>query len=59
MIELRLKFQLEKPELPKAMEKVMVSFFKASLENYSEQLFQEIYSKNKRNYISAIKCIEC
>lgn len=47
MIELRLKFQLEKPELPKAMEKVMVSFFKASLENYSEQLFQEIYSKNK------------
>ncbi|MBQ8802540.1 MAG: CRISPR-associated endoribonuclease Cas6 [Tyzzerella sp.] len=47
MIELRLKFELEKPELPKTIEKLMVSFLKASLQNYSQELFEEMYDKSK------------
>lgn len=47
MLELKLKFELEKPELPRAMERLIVSFLKASLQNYSEELFEEMYDKSK------------
>ena len=34
MTELKLEFQLENPELPVDLDKVILSFLKASIENY-------------------------
>nr|WP_317284039.1 CRISPR-associated endoribonuclease Cas6 [uncultured Sellimonas sp.] len=47
MIQLRLDFQLVNPELPREMDRLFVSFFKAALENYSEELFEELYDKKR------------
>ena len=47
MIQLKLEFQLEKQELPRDLDRLMVSFLKASLQNYSEELFNEMYDKSK------------
>lgn len=46
MNELKLEFQLETTEIPAELDKVLVSFFKASLENYSPALFEKLYNKN-------------
>ena len=47
MTELKLEFLLEKPELPIEIDKVIVSFFKTSIQNYSEELFEKLYTKKK------------
>lgn len=47
MTELKLELELEKPELPIEMDRLIVSFFKASLQNYSEELFEKLYTKEK------------
>lgn len=47
MIQLKLEFQTEKPELPQELDRLIVSFIKASLENYSKDLFEGLYDKNK------------
>lgn len=52
MIQLRLEFELANPELPREMDRLVVSFFKAALQNYSEELFEEFYDK-KRSIIKA------
>lgn len=46
MYELKLEFQLETTEVPAELDKVLVSFLKASLENYSPVLFEKLYNKN-------------
>ena len=47
MTELKLELELEKPELPIEIDRLIVSFFKASLQNYSEELFEKLYTKEK------------
>ena len=37
MFQLKLDFALERPELPRGMDKLIVSFLKASLQNYSPE----------------------
>ena len=46
MYELKLEFQLETPEVPAELDKVLVSFLKAAIENYSPVLFEKLYNKN-------------
>ena len=46
MYELKLEFQLEIPEVPAELDKVLVSFLKAAIENYSPVLFEKLYNKN-------------
>ena len=46
MNELRLEFQLETTEIPAELDKVLVSFLKAAVENYSPALFEKLYNKN-------------
>ena len=41
MNELRLEFQLETTEIPAELDKVLVSFLKAAVENYSPALFEK------------------
>lgn len=57
MYELKLIFQLEKSEVPIQLDKLMVSFFKASLENYSLELFERLY--NKKASIIKTYCWAC
>ena len=45
MYEIKLIFQLEKPEVPEELDKLMVSFFKASIEKHSPELFERLYTK--------------
>ena len=47
MTELKLEFQLENPELPVDLDKVILSFLKASIENYSQDLFEKLYNKRQ------------
>lgn len=47
MTELKLEFELEKPELPIEIDRLIVSFFKATIQNYSEELFEKLYTKEK------------
>lgn len=47
MTELKLEFQLEQPELPVEIDKLIISFFKASIQNYSEELFEKLYTKKQ------------
>ncbi|MEZ3436979.1 MAG: CRISPR-associated endoribonuclease Cas6 [Lachnospiraceae bacterium] len=47
MFQLKLDFKMEKPELPRDMDKLMVSFLKASLQNYSQELYEALYSEHK------------
>ena len=46
MNELKLEFQLETTEIPAELDKVLVSFLKATIENYSPALFEKLYNKN-------------
>ena len=46
MNELKLEFQLETTEIPAELDKVLVSFLKAAVENYSPALFEKLYNKN-------------
>ena len=57
MTELKLQFQVEVPELPIDMDKVMVSFLKAAVENYSVELFDRLY--NKKESITKKFCWSC
>ncbi|MCF2679644.1 CRISPR-associated endoribonuclease Cas6 [Faecalicatena contorta] len=47
MIQLKLEFSLEKPELPRELERLTVSFIKASLQNYSQELYESLYDKSR------------
>lgn len=47
MIQLALEFWLEKPELPIEYERTVVSFLKAASSNYSQEMFEKLYDKNK------------
>lgn len=47
MTELKLEFQLENSDLPIDLDKVIVSFLKASVENYSLDLFDKLYNKRE------------
>lgn len=47
MIQLKLVFQLENTILPLEMERIMVSFFKAATQNYSNDMFERLYSKER------------
>ena len=57
MTELKLEFQLENPELPVDLDKVILSFLKASIENYSQDLFEKLY--NKRQSVVKMYCWSC
>lgn len=46
-MQFNLEFQLEKPELPLELDRLLVSFLKASLENGSQQMFEQLYDKNR------------
>ena len=46
MNELKLEFQLETTKIPAELDKVLVSFLKAAVENYSPALFEKLYNKN-------------
>lgn len=47
MFQLKLMFKLENNVLPKELDRLLVSFLKASVQNYSEELFERLYSKEK------------
>lgn len=53
MFRLKLEFRMEKPELPAKMDSLMVSFLKASLQNYSQEMYEAFYGEHKsvlKNY---------
>ena len=47
MTELNLEFEVENPELPLEVDRTGLSFFKASVKNYSSEWFEELYTKKK------------
>lgn len=47
MNQMKLSFALEYPQLPREQDKLMVSFLKASIQNYSLELFEMLYNKNR------------
>ena len=47
MFQLKLDFTLEKPELPLEIDRLLVSFIKASTSNYSTELYESLYDKTK------------
>ena len=47
MIQLKLVFELENTILPLEMERVIVSFLKATIQNYSNDMFERLYSKKR------------
>lgn len=47
MFQLKLDFALERPELPRGMDKLIVSFLKASLQNYAMELYESLYDVRK------------
>ena len=57
MTELKLEFQLENLELPIDLDKVILSFLKASIENYSPELFDKLY--NNRESVVKTYCWAC
>lgn len=53
MFQLKLEFRMEKPELPREMDRLTVSFLKASLQNYSQEMYEAFYGEQKsvlKNY---------
>ena len=44
MTELKLEFELENAELPIDYDKVILSFMKAAIENFSPDLFDRLYT---------------
>ncbi|WP_461884784.1 CRISPR-associated endoribonuclease Cas6 [Fusicatenibacter sp.] len=57
MTELKLEFQLEKQELPIELDRLLLSFFKASIANYSPELFERLY--NKKESVIKTYCWAC
>ena len=47
MFQLKLFFQTECNTLPKEMDRLMVSFLKASAQNYSQDFFDGLYDKSR------------
>lgn len=47
MFQLKLDFTLENPELPLELDRLLVSFIKASTNNYSTELYESLYDKTK------------
>jgi len=47
MVQLRLQFQTENNMLPKDFDRVIVSFFKAASESYSNEFYNSLYDKSK------------
>ena len=47
MTELKLEFLLEEPEIPAEVDRLLLSFLKASVEKYSPELFEELYTKKQ------------
>lgn len=47
MIQFNLEFVLEKPELPLELDRLLVSFLKASLESASPKMFEQLYDKRR------------
>lgn len=47
MFQLKLDFILEKTELPMELDRLLVSFIKASTSNYSTELYESLYDKTK------------
>lgn len=47
MFHFKLQFKLEKNFLPKDMDKLIVSFFKSTIENYDKELFNDLYDKTR------------
>lgn len=45
MIQMELDFQLEKPEFPVEYDRLIISFIKASLQEYSPELLEQLYTK--------------
>ena len=45
MNQMELDFQLEKPEFPVEYDRLIISFFKASLQVYSLELLEQLYTK--------------
>ena len=45
MTELKLEFELENAELPIDYDKVILSFMKAAIENFSPDLFDKLYTR--------------
>ena len=49
MTELKLEFLLEEPEIPAEVDRLLLSFLKASVEKYSPELFEKLYTKAIRH----------
>ena len=47
MFQLKLDFILEKPELPLALDRLLVSFLKAATSNYSTEFYELLYDKTR------------
>ena len=47
MFQLKLDFTLEKPELPLELDRLLVSFIKASTSKYSTEFYESLYDKTK------------
>lgn len=47
MFQLKILFKLEKSHLPKEMDRLMLSFFKAATERYSKDMFNALYDKSR------------
>lgn len=47
MQQLKLTFQTEYPTLPQDLDRLLVSFIKASAQNYSPEFFDALYSKDR------------
>ena len=48
MTELKLEFLLEEPEIPAEVDRLLLSFLKASVEKYSPELFEKLYTKKEK-----------
>lgn len=46
MVRLELTFELVRQEFPLEYDRLLVSFFKATLQNYSREMFDALYNKN-------------
>ena len=47
MTEIKLEFLLEEPEIPAEVDRLLLSFLKASVEKYSPELFGKLYTKKQ------------
>ncbi len=47
MFQFKLSFQTQNPILPKEIDRLLVSFLKASAQNYSQEFFERLYDKSK------------